>query len=127
MVSALELIEKYTVKKNEAVEAFVDEVNRIKAAIDKNRVSGRSPVRSHGKGFKFSLLGNDMAIDSEDTAKNVLDKLLAAAHDENDVDFRTMIELHHGSSNSTSEAAPKRRRRKKGEAAPESGDRVGNG
>ena len=96
MSNGIELLTRYAAKKNPAVDAFVADVDRIKKAIDNNRVSGRSPVRVDGKVYKFSLLGENLVIDGEETAINVLNKFQSAAHDESDTGFRALIEQTYG-------------------------------
>jgi hypothetical protein len=96
MGSALELFTRYIQKTNPSVDAFMADAEKIRKAIDKDAVSGRSPVRLDGTVYKFDLLGETLAIDGKEQALNVLKKLQAAAHDENDADYRALIEKTYG-------------------------------
>lgn len=111
MSSALEIVEQYAVKKNASVEAFLNDVNRIKAAIDKDRVSGRSPVRLDSKGYSFDLLGETLVIDGKSAAIGVLDKLTSAAYDANDTEYRAAIEKAYPAG--SEEPKPRRGRKPK--------------
>lgn len=96
MANGLELFTRYIQKTNPAVDAFMADVEKIRKAIDKDAVSGRSPVRMEGNVYKFDLLGERLGIDGKEQALNVLKKLATAAHDENDADFRALIEKAYG-------------------------------
>ncbi|MDX1114777.1 hypothetical protein GOL31_23530 [Sinorhizobium medicae] len=96
MANGLELFTRYIQKTNPAVDAFMADVEKIRKAIDKDAVSGRSPVRMEGNVYKFDLLGERLGIDGKEQALNVLKKLASAAYDESDSDFRALIEKAYG-------------------------------
>ncbi|RYZ76752.1 MAG: hypothetical protein EOP06_30990 [Proteobacteria bacterium] len=111
MSNGMELFRRYVEKRNEAVDAFIAETDRIKKAIEKDRVRGRSPVKLEGDTFyKFALLGETISIAGKEEAIGYLDGLRSAAYDENDQEFRTEIESQYGSV--PAENAPKKRGRK---------------
>lgn len=111
MANGLELLERYIEQKNEAVEAFITDANRIKKAIEKGTVKGRSPVKLEGDTFyKFTLVGRPMKIDGKDNALQHIGELISAAYDENDTEFRAVIEEAYGSP--VEEEQPKKRGRK---------------
>ncbi|RVJ16632.1 hypothetical protein CN184_28225 [Sinorhizobium medicae] len=111
MASALELLKSFVQKKNPSVDAFVADAEKIKTAIQKDRVSGRSPVRLNGTIYMFDLLGETLGIDGRERALDVLTKLQSSAHDEDDTEFRGVIENTYGGT-SVAEGQPKRRGRK---------------
>lgn len=93
MANGIQLLEKYIEQRNAAVDAFFADADRIKKAIEKDRVRGRSPVKLEADTFyKFTLLGHPMKIDGKERALEHLSKLVSAAYDENDTDFRAVIE-----------------------------------
>ncbi|RVL84862.1 hypothetical protein CN140_11030 [Sinorhizobium meliloti] len=97
MVSGLELFERYIEQKNTAVEAFVADAEKIKKAIEKDRVKGRSPVKLENDTFyKFILAQQPMKIDGRERALDVLSKWISAAYDDKDSDFRAFIEKAYG-------------------------------
>lgn len=97
MANGLDLMLKYIEQRNEAVDAFFADADRIKKAIEKDRVRGRSPVKLEADTFyKFTLLGHPMKIDGKERALEHLSKLVSAAYDEHDTDFRAVIEQAYG-------------------------------
>lgn len=93
MANGVQLFERFIEQRNEAVDAFIVDADRIKKAIEKDRVRGRSPVKLEADTFyKFQLLGHPVKIDGKERALQHLSELVSAAYDENDHDFRAMIE-----------------------------------
>lgn len=111
MSHGLELLERYVERRNEAVDAFIIDTDRIKKAIERDRVRGRSPVKLEADSFyKFTLLNRPMKINGKDEALQYLESLRSAAYDENDHDFRAEIASEY--STGPVEDAPKKRGRK---------------
>ncbi|RVK79377.1 hypothetical protein CN157_09320 [Sinorhizobium meliloti] len=113
MANGLELLEAHIEQKNDAVEAFVADAEKIKKAIDKGSVKGRSPVKLENDSFyRFTLLNQPLKVEGKDKALDLVSKLISAAYDEKDTDFRSVIENTYGGGASGSEGQPKRRGRK---------------
>lgn len=112
MANGLQLLEAHIEQKNDAVEAFVADAEKIRKAIDKGSVKGRSPVKLENDSFyRFTLLNQPLKVEGKDKALELLSKLIKAAYDEKDTDFRGVIENTYGGS-SVAEGQPKRRGRK---------------
>ena len=129
MVSLKQLIEKYRVQPNPALDAFLADIDKATAAIDKGTFTGRSPVRSVEVDkqkqvftYKFKVLNEELEITGNKT-----DSLLAlldirhAALDTTNVDNQELIQDSYKAMHSDGSAAPKKRGRK-----PKGGE-VGNG
>lgn len=106
------MLEAHIEQKNDAVEAFVADAEKIKKAIDKGSVKGRSPVKVENDSFyKFTLLNQPLKVEGKEKALDLVSKLISAAYDEKDTDFRKFIENTYGGA-SGSEGQQKRRGRK---------------
>jgi hypothetical protein len=113
MANGLELLEQYVEQRNEAVDAFVSQIDRIRTAIEKDRVRGRAPVKMEGDNFyKFTLLGRAKRVHGKDEAIEHLNSLRNAAYDENQSEFRAVIEAAYAVNAPVEEEQPKRRGRK---------------
>ena len=113
MANGLELLEQYVEQRNEAVESFIAEVDRIRIAIEKDRVRGRAPVKIEGDNvYKFTLLGRAKRIHGKEEAIEHLNSLKSAAYDETQTEFRAVIEQAYAAPAPVEEEQPKRRGRK---------------
>ncbi|MCZ4089085.1 hypothetical protein [Sinorhizobium psoraleae] len=105
--SLKELIAKHRVQTNPAVEAFLDDIKKISAAITDGKFSGRSPVRSEfvqssenlalpdekkRSRYSFTLLGEKLEIEGKTEALAALDEMKKAAKNSADEETRAMIE-----------------------------------
>jgi hypothetical protein len=93
MANGLELLERHVKRRNPALEAFLADADKIKRAIEKDRVRGRSPVKLEGEtAYNFTLENREISINGKDEALQYLAELTREAYDENDSDFRGAIE-----------------------------------
>lgn len=97
MANGLELLERHVKRRNPALEAFFADADRIKKAIEKDRVRGRSPVKLEGETvYNFTLANREISINGKDEALQLIADLKREAYDENDTDFRAAIEEAYG-------------------------------
>jgi hypothetical protein len=111
LANGLELLEQYVETRNPAIESFIAEVDRIRTAIEKDRVRGRAPVKMEGDSFyKFTILGRAKRIHGKEEAIAHLNGLKNAAYDESQSEFRSVIEEAYAAP--LEQEQPKRRGRK---------------
>lgn len=97
MANGLELLERHVKRRNPALEAFFADADRIKKAIEKDRVRGRSPVKLEGDSvYNFTLANREISIHGKDEALQLIADLKREAYDESDTEFRAAIEEAYG-------------------------------